>query len=158
MGGSTLTVTSQPTSCPFLYIDVGSNDGLQIEKLFEPALYASAPVQAIFARHFPANRMLVCAVAIEPNPAHSARLERLRQRYYPRLRVVHAAASTKHGSATLWLNQGYLASRFPFPFGLRPERIAEGVLTGDAILGELDDAAVSAGRQSCASVRQRCGR
>lgn len=41
--------------------------------------------------------------------------------------------------------QGYLASRFPFPFGLRPERIAEGVLTGDAILGELDDAAVSAG-------------
>ncbi len=41
--------------------------------------------------------------------------------------------------------QSYLASRFPFPFGLRPERIAENVLTGEAILGQLDDAAVSAG-------------
>ncbi|HCH62946.1 MAG TPA: hypothetical protein DFR83_09085, partial [Deltaproteobacteria bacterium] len=40
--------------------------------------------------------------------------------------------------------QGYLASRFPFPFGLRPEQVAEGVLTGEAILDQLDDAAVSA--------------
>ena len=40
--------------------------------------------------------------------------------------------------------QGYLASRFPFPFGLRPGRLADGVLTGEAILDQLDDAAVSA--------------
>ncbi len=41
--------------------------------------------------------------------------------------------------------QEYLASRFPFPFGLRPETIAEDVLTGQAILGELDEAGASAG-------------
>jgi len=41
--------------------------------------------------------------------------------------------------------QSFLAERFPFPLGLRPESTAEDVLTGEAILGELDDAAISAG-------------
>jgi len=41
--------------------------------------------------------------------------------------------------------QSFLASRFPYPFGLQPEVLANAVLSGDAILGELDDAGVSRG-------------
>ena len=40
--------------------------------------------------------------------------------------------------------QGFLAQRFPFPFGLRPANLAEDVLTAESIIDELDDGAVSA--------------
>jgi hypothetical protein len=40
--------------------------------------------------------------------------------------------------------QGFLAENFPFPFGLRPEQVGEDVLTGESILQELDEAAISA--------------
>ena len=41
--------------------------------------------------------------------------------------------------------QAFLAERFPFPFKLNPERLAEGVLSPAAIVEELDAAGVHAG-------------
>lgn len=41
--------------------------------------------------------------------------------------------------------QRFLASRFPFPFGLDPESLASSVLTGKGILAELDKARVRVG-------------
>lgn len=38
--------------------------------------------------------------------------------------------------------QAYLAERFPFPFGLQPEGLAEGTLAAEGILGEMDKAGV----------------
>jgi uncharacterized protein len=40
--------------------------------------------------------------------------------------------------------QSFLAERSPFPLNLRPERVADDVLTGEAVLEELDEAAISA--------------
>lgn len=41
--------------------------------------------------------------------------------------------------------QTFLASRFPFPFSLTPEVLADSVLTGEGILDELDGAGAEAG-------------
>ena len=41
--------------------------------------------------------------------------------------------------------QGYLASRFPYPFGLRPEKLAESALSAEAVLDELDAAGIERG-------------
>lgn len=41
--------------------------------------------------------------------------------------------------------QDFLASRFPFPTGLRPDQTAESVLSAEGILDELDRAGVSVG-------------
>ncbi len=41
--------------------------------------------------------------------------------------------------------QAFLASRFPWPIGLRPEKAARDVLTPDGILAEIDRAGVSVG-------------
>lgn len=93
--------------CTHVYIDVGTHEGMQIEKLFEPSRFPDAPVQPIFNRHFGTSRNKVCAYAIEPNPVHHARLAMLTRRYHPRLTVVHAAASTTNGTATFWHNANH---------------------------------------------------
>lgn len=41
--------------------------------------------------------------------------------------------------------QAFLAGRFPFPFGLQPEGLAEGVLAAEGILSELSDAGIRRG-------------
>ena len=55
-----------------------------------------------------------------------------------------------HLHAGLWskvpdASQTELAKRFPFPFGLKPENLADQVLTGEGVLNELDKAFVDAG-------------
>ena len=59
-----------------MYIDVGSNVGVQVRKLYQPHLYPDAPVLKVFDEAFGANRNLsqVCAVGLEPNPKHTERL------------------------------------------------------------------------------------
>lgn len=61
--------------CRDVYLDVGSNIGVQVRKLFEPGLYGGALVLPIFARYFgPSPRCGVCAIGFEPNPRNRARL------------------------------------------------------------------------------------
>ena len=42
-------------------------------------------------------------------------------------------------------SQDYLASRFPFPFGLTPDSLAEDTLSATGVVKELDKAGVSVG-------------
>lgn len=91
--------------CFHVYLDVGSNVGVQVRKLFESELYPDAPVLKVFDHYFgsPSEkgwqfelfkmvtswnvvleiRMIVgtrdnravCAVGFEPNPHHSKHLK-----------------------------------------------------------------------------------
>ena len=65
--------------CRFVYLDVGTNIGVQIRKLFEPKLYPRAKIHKIFNYFFgnltERTNAGVCAVGFEPNPSHSLHLQ-----------------------------------------------------------------------------------
>ena len=93
--------------CWHVYLDVGSNQGVQVRKLFEPKLYPRASSLQIYERLLGdqrARRQSVCALGIEANPAHDARLKELEQRYAAlgwrtRFLVSTAAARNDNGTA-----------------------------------------------------------
>ena len=58
-----------------IYLDVGSNYGVQIRKLYRPQQFPAASVLPIFDRRFGTNRSRVCAVGFEPNKAITSYLE-----------------------------------------------------------------------------------
>lgn len=51
--------------CTHAYLDVGSNIGVQLRKLYEPRKYRGASVLPIFDAHFGADRCRVCAIGVE---------------------------------------------------------------------------------------------
>ena len=65
--------------CRFVYLDVGTNIGVQIRKLFEPELYPNAKIHKIFEQYFGDKKQRirsgVCAVGFEPNPNHTLYLQ-----------------------------------------------------------------------------------
>lgn len=71
--------------CFHVYLDVGSNVGIQVRKLFEPRLYPGSQVLSTFNQLFgppsERNRSTLCAVGFEPNPAHEARLKEIEAAY-----------------------------------------------------------------------------
>lgn len=91
--------------CQYLFLDIGSNIGVQIRKLYEPGPYMRGDthewrtmIQSTYQKHFPSegegeaipwgwsgprNRE-TCVIAFEPNPNHAVRLERLAQYYVGR--------------------------------------------------------------------------
>jgi len=76
-------------SCALIYLDVGSNIGVQVRKLFEPERYPGAPVLKLFnstfgspqQRKLPSEATGLCALGFEPNPAHRAHLQQLQANY-----------------------------------------------------------------------------
>ena len=88
--------------CKHVYLDVGTNIGVQIRKLFEPHKYAGAAVLPIFDGIFgPAPRCNVCAVGFEPNPVHRKRLAflqtKLRNAGAPGVLILETAAGNADG-------------------------------------------------------------
>ncbi len=94
--------------CYHVYLDVGSNVGIQVRKLFEPDLYKGAAILGVFDSYFgprnPTQTETVCAVGFEPNPKHSASLKAIeaahkacgwRSAFY-----TEVAASHDYGSVT----------------------------------------------------------
>jgi len=83
--------------CKAIYLDVGSNNGVQIRKFYEPALYPEATVLPLFDKHFgspsercpPGNQTGLCVLGMEPNPLHSDRLSKLQQAYRAKGWYVH---------------------------------------------------------------------
>ncbi len=67
--------------CYHVYLDVGSNIGIQVRKLFEPKLYPDSPIFPLFDKYFgplDENRAkMVCAVGFEPNPRHTLHLKNI---------------------------------------------------------------------------------
>lgn len=95
--------------CTDLYVDVGSNRGVQLRKLYEPDKYKGAPMLSIFRRRFggagTSTFCHVCAIGIEANPRHSDRLNELQRRYraagIPLLILHPVAASDADGVALI---------------------------------------------------------
>lgn len=93
--------------CNGVYIDLGSNLGVQIRKLFEPERYPGAAVIPIFDKYFGNNRSRICAVGFEPNPVHTVRLNALQEHYSKHCgHRVHffteTAVSNYNGNTVLW--------------------------------------------------------
>merc|ERR1712088_922203 len=71
--------------CLHVFLDLGSNRGLQIRKLYEPHLFPLAPILPLYQKYFgvPESRNLqeLCTVAFEPNPQHTDHLKNLAANY-----------------------------------------------------------------------------
>ena len=67
--------------CDALYLDVGSNIGVQVRKLFEPQKYPNSPSVKLFDSFFGKSRKDVCAIGFEPNPKHITTLKNLQECY-----------------------------------------------------------------------------
>merc|ERR1711892_271109 len=71
--------------CLHVFIDLGSNRGLQIRKLYEPHTFPLAPIQPLYERFFgnPEDRNLkeICSVSFEPNSKHASHLRALSEAY-----------------------------------------------------------------------------
>ena len=77
--------------CYHVYLDCGSNIGVQIRKLFEPEKYPNATVLQIFDKNFGSinerqheyseNGGIVCAIGFEPNPRHTEYLKQIESSY-----------------------------------------------------------------------------
>ena len=96
------------SNCTHAYLDVGTNIGVQIRKLYEPHLYPKANVLPEFARHFGELRCRVCAIGLEPNPRHEARLQKLERRLSrvgAPILVLRAAAGTVEGAMQLHMHR-----------------------------------------------------
>ncbi|CAF1505674.1 unnamed protein product [Adineta steineri] len=60
--------------CRYVYIDMGTNIGIQIRKLYEPHLYPDALILQHFKNIFGNNSNEVCSVGFEANPSHDSYL------------------------------------------------------------------------------------
>lgn len=67
--------------CWHVYLDVGSNRGVQVRKLYEPQLYPDALVLPLFFEQFRtdaiANKSHICSFGWEAAPVHTWRLQSL---------------------------------------------------------------------------------
>lgn len=99
--------------CWNVYLDVGSNIGVQVRKLFEPRVYRRARAQRVYSQFFGTTEQMrrehTCAFGVEANPRHAARLQRLQSRYNElgwRTQFLTSTAAGTNGSATttFWLD------------------------------------------------------
>lgn len=106
-------VSPHADGCARVYVDVGTNIGVQLRKLYEPHLFPGAPVLPIFDRYFGADRekdRSLCAYGFEANPSLSRRLRALERAYRARGCRIHifteTAAGTRDGIAPFdfWAN------------------------------------------------------
>jgi len=71
--------------CHHVYLDMGSNTGVQIRKLYEPHNFPNSSVFKIFDKYFGDERQRyldkICTVGFEPNMMHKSRLEDLQRSY-----------------------------------------------------------------------------
>lgn len=92
--------------CRHVYVDMGTNIGHQIRKLYEPSLYPGNPTELIFGSRFGADRDAVCAFGFEPNPIHTARLQllqaHLRRRGHPATIFTETAVTLDGGNVTFY--------------------------------------------------------
>jgi len=95
-------------SCKAIYLDVGSNIGVQVRKMYEPEKYPGATVLPLFKFQFgqPDARRVpnsgICALGLEPNPEHYGRLKVLEEAYVKRGWHVHFYP------VAAWSSNGYM--------------------------------------------------
>ena len=84
--------------CEHAYLDMGTNYGVQLRKLYEPSLYPRSPIiRGAFRSIFgPPPWCNVCTIGFEPNPKHATRLRDLQGNLTAAgapLHIFHAAVS-----------------------------------------------------------------
>ena len=107
-------------NCTHAYLDIGSNIGVQIRKLYEPHKYTGAAVLPIFDTYFgrdiTSRCAAVCAVGVEPNPRHGMRLSILTSRLHragrTAIAILPAAAATAVGVLPLSRSRGSTMDRW----------------------------------------------
>ena len=101
------------SGCKFLFLDVGSNRGTHIRKLFEPHLYKTAPYLKIFKAMFgnasfrsqPSSVTGLCAIGIEPNPRWDPRFTQIEKAYQTmgwKVKWLRKGASNRATNITFW--------------------------------------------------------
>jgi len=94
--------------CSHVYLDVGTNVGVQIRKLYEgPSVYPNSVVHQIFDKYFGKDHSKVCVIGFEPNPHHFKRLREIQRCYRAlgfRVSFVFAAVASTDGQATFSLD------------------------------------------------------
>ncbi|UJR11445.1 hypothetical protein I4U23_015624 [Adineta vaga] len=90
--------------CRFVYIDMGTNIGIQIRKLYEPQLYPNSTISPLFARMFGTYTKQVCSVGFEANPVHDVYLKMfenycLRNKYRVKIFTSTAVSITNESQA-----------------------------------------------------------
>jgi len=104
-------------SCRKIYLDVGSNLGVQIRKLYTPEKYPNAPALKLFERHFgapserrqPGETSGLCALGMEPHPVLLPRLQKIAEAFRLKGWRVHFypfAAFTSEGKLQFELRDG----------------------------------------------------
>jgi len=102
--------------CTHVYLDVGSNIGVQVRKLYQPGEYVNAKVLPVFDVWFgppefraqPSERTGLCAFGFEANPLHAERLRGLEAAYQKQGWRVHffapvAVTAKSEGNVTFHL-------------------------------------------------------
>ena len=105
--------------CYHVYLDVGSNLGVQIRKLFEPIKYPGAKVHRVFDLLFGDKTIrnqtmqgsdnYVCAVGFEPNSKHSKYLKEIESSYTKcgwRVKFLTETAVSDHYGTTEFYSDG----------------------------------------------------
>ena len=66
-------------NCQYIYIDMGTNIGIQIRKLYEPNLFPGAQILPLFRKIFGNHSNEVCSIGFEANPFHDSYLKEFEQ-------------------------------------------------------------------------------
>ena len=107
--------------CYHVYLDVGSNIGIQVRKLFEPERYPGAKVLPIYDTVFGSiyhrkkenhnNGKRICVVGFEPNPAHTKYLKEVEASYnkcgYKVKFLTETAVSGFNGKAMYYSDENF---------------------------------------------------
>lgn len=95
--------------CLHIYLDIGTNIGVQIRKLYQPQSYPGAAILPFFNEMFvnaTQNRTNICSFGFEPNYIHTARLQQLQSTYrsmgYPTVIFTGVAVDRVTGNATFY--------------------------------------------------------
>ena len=107
--------------CYHVFIDVGSNIGVQIRKLFEPNKLPNSKLHTIFNANFGTIRerriagfqrnRVVCAIGIEPNSHHTQYLKRVEKGYnkcgWKVMFLTETAVSDHAGQTRFFTDEAY---------------------------------------------------
>jgi hypothetical protein len=99
--------------CEHFYVDMGTNIGIQLRKLYEPQYYPGAEVIPYFdsfygkgVDSFNRTRTNVCSIGFEPNHLHIDRLMMLQSKYrqagYPMVVFIGVAIFTENKRLTFY--------------------------------------------------------
>ena len=105
--------------CYHVYLDIGSNIGVQVRKLFEPEKYHGAKIHEIFDQEFGNiqirrqfySQRKICAVGFEPNHRHTSILKKIEERYnscgWKVFFMTETAVSNRNGTTTFYTDKDF---------------------------------------------------